>query len=318
MSTPQRRRAAKAVPDILAALEGEHRYQARLLKALEEQVGLLNQEQEPDVEMLWGVMHYMTHFPDRYHHPKEDLIFERLAARDPAAQPALKKLLDAHRSISDAGARLFGLIEQQRGDTPDPELWPEIRIQAKDYVKSLRLHMDMENRHMFPRALAGLQEDDWREIDARMKPILDPVFSEQVADEYQTLHERYVNEEKQVSLGRTTINLMEVAALIEAITALIGGINRIRVAVREHNRGITRENRERLAQWSSTPDREARRELMQLLLQGNRERAAAVTQRVQRLWDDARTAAADPYDPRHGEHGPRWLRPRQFQAKQEA
>lgn len=306
------------VPDIVAALTGEHRYHARLLKALEDQVGLINQDREPDVEVLYGVMHYMTSFPDRYHHLKEDLIFERLAARQPSTQPMLRKLQDAHRSIGQAGQRLFELIERQRGDTPDPQAWPEIRDRARDYVKTLRQHMDIENRHLFPKALAGLRDADWRAIDERMKPIPDPVFGGTVADEYQLLHQRYVNAEKQVSLGRTAIQLMEVVALIEAVTALIGGIHRIRLAVREHNRGTSAENWQLLQKWSDSGDRDKRRETMRRLVQMNRERASAVTQRVQHIWSNARAAAADPYDPRHGENGPRWLRPRRFQRRQEA
>lgn len=310
--------ASEALPDIVAALGGEHRYQARLLQALEDQVGLLNQDREPDLEVLYGVMHYMTSFPDGYHHPKEDLIFERLAERDASTKPMLQKLQAAHRSIGQAGQQLFELIERQRGDCADPEVWSEIRTRARDYVGTLRRHMDIEDRHLFPKAVAGLREEDWRSIDARMKPILDPIFGgEVVAEEYQVLHERYVNDEKQVSLGRTATNLMEVVALIEAVTALVGGLNRVRVAVREHNRSISQDNRELVGQWSHTRNRDERRALMQRLVQTNRERASAITQRVQRIWSDARAAAADPYDPRHGEPGPRWFRPRRLQAKQE-
>lgn len=316
MKRAAKRRAAAPVPNIVAALLGEHKYQARLLKALEDQVGLLNQDREPDVDVLYGVMHYMTSFPDQYHHPKEDLIFERLAAREPSTRPLLQKLQAAHRSICQEGQQLLEVIERQRGDAAVPAAWTEVRDRARDYIRTLRRHMDIENHQLFPQAIAGLTTEDWREIDQRMKPILDPIFEGEVADEYQTLHERFVNDEKQVSLGRTTANLMEVVALIEALTALIGGIHRIRVAVRDHNRSISIDNRELLAQWSRVTDREERRELMQRLVQMNRERASAVKQRVRGLWADARAAAADPYDPRHGEHGPRWLRPRRLQVRQ--
>ena len=48
--------------------------------------------------------------------------------------------------------------------------------------------------------------------------------------------------------------------------------------------------------------------LLQQMARMNKERAGTVKQRVEQLWVDARTLAADPYDPRHGEHGPRLLR----------
>lgn len=311
MSSSPRAATAKP-PEAVAALLGEHRYQALLLNALEKQVGQLNQELEPDVEVLYGVMHYMTNFPDRYHHPKEDLIFERLAQRDPSQRVMVDKLQAAHASISRAGEELFALIERQHGDAAKadthPERWREIRERASAYITTLRRHMDIESLQLFPKAIVGLEAADWREIDADMRPIVDPIFGGEVADEYQTLHAHYVKDEQQISIGRKAAHLTEFVALIEALTAILGGIHRIRKAVGEHNRSTIAENRKLLAEWSRSADREERRQLMQQFARTNKERAGAVKQRVERLWVDARTLAADPYDPRHGEHGPRLLR----------
>ena len=305
-------------PAAIAALLGEHQYQSRLLNALDPGV----RELEPDVEVLYGVMHYMTNYPDRYHHPKEDLIFERLAQRDASLRPMVDKLQVAHADIGRAGAELFGLIERQRGEgagrRATPERWREIRERASGYIVTLRRHMDIESVQLFPKAIAGLEESDWREIDADMKPIVDPIFGGEVAEQYLTLHEHYVKDEAQVSIGRKAAHLMEFVALIEALTAIFGGIHRIRKVIGEHNRSTTAENRKLFAQWSHSADRDERRELMQQLAQMNKERAAAVKQRVEQLWGDARSLAADPYDPRHGAHGPRLLRPRHLKTEEQS
>lgn len=310
--SPSPRAAAAKPPEAVAALLGEHRYQALLLNALEKQVGQLNQELEPDVEVLYGVMHYMTNFPDRYHHPKEDLIFERLAQRDPSQRVMVDKLQAAHAGISRDGEALFALIEHQHGDaaraSSQPEGWREIRERASGYITTLRRHMDIESLQLFPKAIAGLQAADWREIDADMRPIVDPIFGGEVAEEYQNLHAHYVKDEAQVSIGRKAAHLTEFVALIEALTAILGGIHRIRKVVGEHNRSTTAENRKLLAAWSRSADRVERRALLQQMARMNKERAGTVKQRVEQLWVDARTLAADPYDPRHGEHGPRLLR----------
>ena len=304
-------------PAAIAALLGEHQYQSRLLNALDKQVGLLNQELEPDVEVLYGVMHYMTNHPDRYHHPKEDLIFERLAQRDASLRPLVDKLQVAHADIARAGVELLGLIEARAGagGGATPEQWREIRDHASSYIVGLRRHMDIESVQLFPKAIAGLEPSDWREIDADMQSVADPIFGDEVAEQYLMLHEHYVKDEAQVSIGRKAAHLMEFVALIEALTAIFGGIHRIRKAIGEHNRSTTADNRKLLAQWSSA-DREERRALMQQFAQMNKERAAAVKQRVEQLWGDARSLAADPYDPRHGAHGPRLLRPRSMKVEE--
>lgn len=314
--------AAAKPPAAVAALLGEHQYHALLLNALEKQVGLLNQGLAPDIDVLYGVMHYMTNFPDRYHHPREDLIFERLAQRDASLRPLVDKLQAGHHDIGRAGEELLGLIENHCGAGANcsaaPEQLREIRDRASSYIANLRRHMDIESVQLFPKAIAGLDASDWRELGADMPPIADPIFGGEVAEQYLTLHEHYVKDEAQISIGRKAAHLAEFVALIEALSAIFGGMHRIRKVIGEHNRSTTAANRKLFAQWSRSSDREERRELMKHIAQMNKERAAAVRQRVEQLWSDARTLAADPYDPRHGPHGPRLLRPRHLKAEEQS
>ena len=111
---PESARSDASVPNIVAALVDEHKYQARLLTVMERQVGLLNQRKLPDYEVMHGVMRYMTQFPDRFHHPKEDLLFDKVLARDPASAESVAQLRRAHVDITAAGAQLFDLVGRSR------------------------------------------------------------------------------------------------------------------------------------------------------------------------------------------------------------
>ncbi len=57
----------------------------KLRDALERQVAVLKGGGTPDYDIVQGVMDDCLTFPDLHHHPKADLIYRRLAARDPAA-----------------------------------------------------------------------------------------------------------------------------------------------------------------------------------------------------------------------------------------
>jgi hemerythrin-like domain-containing protein len=71
-------REAKITVEILRRLREEHRNIARVLKALEHQLAIFDHGEQPDYDVLVAAAEYFTGFPDRCHHPKEDLIFRNL------------------------------------------------------------------------------------------------------------------------------------------------------------------------------------------------------------------------------------------------
>ena len=56
-------------------LQSEHTDFAKLLDLLEAQIGLFHRGEQPDYNLMLDIFYYMTHYPDRFHHPKEDLAF---------------------------------------------------------------------------------------------------------------------------------------------------------------------------------------------------------------------------------------------------
>lgn len=146
-----RQEAAQAtaeMPDILQALCEEHRYQLRVFKLLEKQVAMLNLRKEPDYEVMHGVMRYMTSYPDRFHHPKEDLVFRKLVQRDPSSGAEVNRLLDDHVQILAKGAELLALIDRCRVDPKKADTFV-LRKSAHEYIGRLRRHMDVEELRVF-------------------------------------------------------------------------------------------------------------------------------------------------------------------------
>lgn len=71
--------------EVMDRLQREHRNIAKLLNALEHQLAIFDTAETPDYDVLVGIGDYFIGFPGRCHHPKEDLIFRKLRARDPEA-----------------------------------------------------------------------------------------------------------------------------------------------------------------------------------------------------------------------------------------
>jgi hemerythrin-like domain-containing protein len=308
---------AAEVPDIIRALGDEHRYQARLLNLLERQVGLLNQRQTPDYEAMYGVMRYMTQFPDRLHHPKEDLVFEKIVLRDKTAAPKVKHLLQAHKDIVDKGARLLEAIEHcRKGDAQaDTHV---LRKSAHAYIGALRRHMDIEHLHMFPLAQQVLKAQDWADVDARMKPILDPVFEAEPAGDFKALREAEEAKPEPVQPGRLTAGLIEAAALIEAVATLIAGASNIRKGVSQHHRDALRANRDIWRELVRLLPLDERVRLTTELFERNIEMFTEFNQRIADQWAQVWNAAWKPYEDSGGGYTPKLLRRRRKPAAAKA
>ena len=70
---------------ILQTLHQGHANHLQLLSLVETEAGKLDDVSDrADFELLSLALEYCSDFPNRYHHPKEDRIFERLVACDPA------------------------------------------------------------------------------------------------------------------------------------------------------------------------------------------------------------------------------------------
>jgi hemerythrin-like domain-containing protein len=163
------------VSEILAALRQDHRNLGQLLAAVERQLARFDQGGDPDYDILQGVLDYCLTYPDLYHHPKEDLVYDRLRRRDPAAAAAIGDLQAEHRTLAEATRRFGSALRSVLQEAEFPRKAFD-RI-ARAFLESYRRHMAMEEGTFFPAALAHLTADDWAAIDAKMKAQKDPVFS---------------------------------------------------------------------------------------------------------------------------------------------
>ena len=99
------------LPAPLRAIGNEHRYISRLLLILEDEAEALRSSGRCDYETLHRVMDYLSRFPDRYHHPKEDLIFDRMS--DPAHTEVIAELRQSHKDIAQVNRKLLDAISDQ-------------------------------------------------------------------------------------------------------------------------------------------------------------------------------------------------------------
>jgi hemerythrin-like domain-containing protein len=180
---------------LIEVLREEHRNIEKLLAVLEQELVVFDRRERPDYETLQAVVDYFADYPARCHHPKEDMIVDLLATRDPAAARAVGDIHGDHRQEAERLARLAHTLESVRtgGELPRQAVDEVVR----GFIAHERRHIDLEERALFPAALTGLRPADWARIDARMSDARDPLFNGTVERKFRALADKILQWEQE-------------------------------------------------------------------------------------------------------------------------
>jgi len=166
--------------------KGEHAEFVRILDILESQIRLFHEGAPTDYELMLDIVYYLTQFPDRFHHPREDVAFKRLAERVPSFQIRVRELLGEHKVIASAGR---SLVEKLDGILGGAMLAREsVEVDAATYIAYYRQHMVGEETDLFPRLEGALNDEDWKAVGDAITAEADPLFGSKVGQRYQQLH----------------------------------------------------------------------------------------------------------------------------------
>jgi len=171
--------------DTIAMWHAEHKHFARLLDLLERQVVAFHADDGPNYELMLDIVSYMRFFPDRFHHPREDVAFARLAQHDPKLKPLIDQLLQEHRVIAAAGTDLLVYLQQVVDDVVIERA--RVEAAAATYLVYYRRHLALEDRDIVPRAEALLTPQDWQAVVAAIPVGADPLFGENFEPRYREL-----------------------------------------------------------------------------------------------------------------------------------
>jgi len=136
---------------------------------------------------MLDIMYYLTHYSDALHHPKEDLVFARIKARDAGAGPVVDALTTQHAQLRDLGVAIVQTLDDVVNGSIVSREHIDARVRA--YLAALRAHIQTEEREILPLAARLISDDDWIEIDAAIANFDDPLFGAHVHDRYNGLRD---------------------------------------------------------------------------------------------------------------------------------
>ena len=174
-----------SMPELLDELRREHRSIAQVLNCLERQVRIFETGEHPDFDVIAAVLDYFEGFPDRYHHPKEDLLLERLSTRDPMSTRVVGDLAQAHVEL---GENMRGFATAVRAVLLDAELPRAAFVgRARSFIDLQRRHLAMEEASFFPAAERALTAEDWSDLAASAVRREDPLYGGSSETKYESL-----------------------------------------------------------------------------------------------------------------------------------
>ncbi|MEO8202796.1 MAG: hemerythrin domain-containing protein [Betaproteobacteria bacterium] len=174
--------------DSIAYWRAEHANFAHLLDLLEKNLAAFHTDSPPDYEAMLDIIEYLRHFPDRYHHAREDVAFARLEKRKPQLAPILARLREEHQSIGKSGEALRTMLTAAAEDAIVSR--QDIENAARDYLAAYRNHIATEELNVMPHAGSLLTDEDWAEVARATPSVPDPLFGAHADESYRELRRR--------------------------------------------------------------------------------------------------------------------------------
>jgi hemerythrin-like domain-containing protein len=170
---------------VIKELQLDHANFLRLLGVLEKELAVFDAGDTPDYEIIGTVAQYFMEYSERFHHPLENAIYDRLAERDPDLAAKMGDLRREHEGISE-GARQF--LEATQAILKEAELPRSVfhdRVAA--FIKTEREHIAMEEQSFLKAASKRLTSDDWQAVEKTREKAEDPVFGEEAQNDFRDL-----------------------------------------------------------------------------------------------------------------------------------
>lgn len=180
--------------DLLARWHADHSNFARLLDLIEQQVDGFHAGQRADYELMRLIVYYLRHYPDRVHHPREDVAFSRLVKRDPRLQLEIARRIQEHTVIAAAGEELLNCLNEVIAGVVIER--STLEAAAATYLVYYRHHLAAEEQQVIPRAVELLTSDDWTAV-AAISTEPDPLFGADFDARYNELRKQIARDAKE-------------------------------------------------------------------------------------------------------------------------
>lgn len=154
---------------IIGQLQEDHKQLVRMLYHLEREVKAIAglQPGSGSLETILDILDYVQMYPELWHHPVEDIIYEKLLKKAIPDPQLLHDALEEHELLETLTENLHVYIDAAALANDKPPM--RFVKSTSDYVSRQLMHMEFEQKHLFPLTENYLDQNDWQDIKESMK-----------------------------------------------------------------------------------------------------------------------------------------------------
>ena len=226
---------------MMRALRAEHRHMGTVLDLFSDQLDALEAGEFVDSHVVYESMDYITNWPDRFHHPREDIIYARVAEISANAADEVNTLQRDHDATAKQGKALLKTITG----------WRENKVKSatvvkhgRAYISHIYEHMNVEEQLVFPHIEAQLTLEDWRELEQEdsLQAVSSPIFGMAVQREYRNLTRNLRRSVRRKVEEGVLVEWVSIEALFEAAEVLSFAYESARDSTGSHLRMAVRDS----------------------------------------------------------------------------
>lgn len=176
----------------LTVIRDEHRSLAAVIHALQAALTQAPAEQGSDLQLLQAGLFYLEAFPQRVHHPREEqTLFKLLRQRTTQCHDLIDVLEQQHREGSAALEAMRNALAALTAGASQTRAAFERTVQA--YADHEWIHMDMEEKQIFPMASQHLNAADWTAIATAFEAHADPFLCTETEQGFSRVFKRLMD-----------------------------------------------------------------------------------------------------------------------------
>ncbi|WP_394129863.1 hemerythrin domain-containing protein [Shewanella maritima] len=161
---------------MLKRLRRDHQHIAILLDILAKKQRKLAVGEGVNFSLVRDIVEYMQSYAEHSHHPLEDITYDFFMKKTGGLNSS--QLHDEHTRLAESSGALMYSLNMILSDIVISR--EKLVADLKSYIELQQLHMEYEEREIFPHFVKSLTVEDWAEIEklCHQKLVDDPLFSE--------------------------------------------------------------------------------------------------------------------------------------------
>lgn len=164
--------------DYLKGLREDHARFSRVLSMIGRDARRLVDEPESVLPVFEEAVDYIVNFQNIHHHPREEIMFEKLAERAPSLRPTAKKLAGEHGAVGRVGDSIQGMLGRASSELTSQESRKRLAQKLERFAREMRMHIRQEEELLYARVWDELEPSDWEDLANSAAPT-DPLGKSQ-------------------------------------------------------------------------------------------------------------------------------------------